>query len=113
MLCSCDKQHEAHKRAIADYLKARATWNDAEYKILALEIEEFTVADSIAVFTERAADSLAIRYDGRDGSEVLALQVGCKYGLIVPSFRIATETFETFVLTPDGNRVLGKAGELL
>ncbi len=66
-------------------------------------------------FSEQRLDSLrkidaseARSYVGLDSDILLAIYVTCKYGIVNPWRNAYQERTETFVLTPDGGKVIGK-----
>lgn len=47
-------------------------------------------------------------YENRDSTEVLAKLLKCKYAIVPPMLKVRQEKTETFLLTPDMDRCLGK-----
>ncbi len=110
-LAACTPKDAAQRQAVRDFLMAEASVPDQGFKVLALELRPVTVADSLAVLAGRMVDSLCTLYEGRDPGEVIALACDCKYEQSMPWFGACWETSAVFVLTPDGGRVVGRAGQ--
>lgn len=49
------------------------------------------------------------RYKGRNPADVVAIVIKCHYRYCMPETTTAKERTETFVLTPDGKKVVGKS----
>ncbi len=107
------------------------------FKIISLEIRPYTIAQSIQrmyedaweerllgvademnkiiyslqridVLQQRLPSESLLQYDKLDMGELLCVYVTCRYSVTIPGSNIIQEETEVFVLSPNGETVLGK-----
>jgi len=75
-------------------------------KVYMLSVDITRMNNSIDSLKNLDPDNLG-KYRGRNGDDILAVIVRCKYTLVSPKGRALEETFN-FYLSPDGNKCYGK-----
>lgn len=166
LLSACSSKDNIYEETIADHVQTdrHGTWTDLHFKVISLEVEECTMADSIRTLVADATEEISkaiarenewlsdyktglernekkrypspttenmyreliehskqrldslqridptkvICYEGLDPNTVLAVYATCKYGINLPGNGTYQERMDTFILTPDGKKVIGK-----